>query len=244
MKNQEEIHARFKKVRDLIDSAARSAGRDPRGIRLVVVTKAHSIEVVREAVRGGARLLGENYAEEAIPKIEAIKHSDLGDSRVEWHMIGHVQSRKAKIVAEQFAFLHSLDRIKLARRLNRFCEEKNRILPVLLQVNVSGEESKFGLPATNDKEWYDLLSTVEKLLEFSNLKIQGLMTIPPFLNDMERIRSYFRRLKGLQKYLKKHISQVQWDELSMGMSSDYEVAIQEGATMLRIGEAILGPRPQ
>jgi pyridoxal phosphate enzyme (YggS family) len=157
-------------------------------------------------------------------------------------MIGHVQSRKADMIAANFSMLHSLDSSKLAGRLHRFCGKLNRIIPVLLEFNVGGEESKFGFPAWEEKRWPELKPDIEKILALSHLRVSGLMIMPPFFEDPERTRPYFQQLRKLQNYLANQFPQVQWNELSMGTSVDYIAAIQEGATFVRIGKAILGPR--
>jgi pyridoxal phosphate enzyme (YggS family) len=230
----------YQRVLERIDRAAASAGRDPQDIRLVVVTKGHPVRVVREAVQAGASLLGENYVEEALPKIQAC--SDLPG--LEWHMIGHVQSRKAQEVSEHFPWVHSVDSLKLARRLSHFSAHYGRSTRVLLECNVSGEETKFGWTASDPSAWKQLLPEFEQIAHLPNLNVTGLMTIAPFLPDPEDARPFFRRLRALRDYLSQCIPDVSWNDLSMGMSADYEVAIQEGATLVRIGQAILGPRPQ
>jgi len=233
------IRVRMQRVGEQIAEAAARSGRDPRVVRLVVVTKAQPLEVVRAAVEAGAAILGENYAEEAMAKIIALKEK----SEVEWHMIGHVQSRKAQLVAGHFSMLHSLDSLKLAERLDRSCAELGRTLPVLLEFNVSGEASKYGFPAWDEARWPDLLPELEKILQFSCLRLCGLMTMPPFFDDPEQTRPYFQRLRRLQMYLMKILPRAGWRELSMGTSVDFLAAVQEGATYVRVGQAILGPRP-
>ena len=223
---------------DKIAAAARRSGRDPGGIRLVVVSKAQSLDIVKAAIEAGINLLGENYAEEAVAKISAL----AGKSEVEWHMIGHVQSRKADLVAAHFDMLHSLDSLKLARRLERFCEAAVRTLPVLLEFNVSGEESKFGYPAWDEKRWPELLPEIEQVLRLPSLRVRGLMTMPPFFEKPEHARPYFQRLRRLHDYLAEQFPQGEWRELSMGTSADFEIAVEEEATYVRIGQAILGPR--
>ncbi|HZD55099.1 MAG TPA: YggS family pyridoxal phosphate-dependent enzyme [Anaerolineales bacterium] len=237
---QHMIEHNFQQVMERIAAAARSAGRDSEDVRLVVVTKAHPLEVAEAAVEIGARRLGENYIEEATPKINAL----AGRPEVEWHMIGHIQSRKAQAVVESFDYVHSLDSLKLARRLDRFAGENERLLPVLLELNVSGEESKFGWPAWDDEKAAALLPEIEQIQELDHIRIQGLMTMAPFLPDPEQTRPYFRRLRQIQASLARHFPDTNWGELSMGMSADFEVAVQEGATIVRIGTAILGERPE
>jgi pyridoxal phosphate enzyme (YggS family) len=231
------IRERYQRALAQISETAAGSGRAPGAVQLVVVSKSQPLEVVWAAIAAGVSVLGENYAEEAVGKIAALK-----ETAVEWHMIGHVQSRKADLVAAHFTMLHSLDSLKLAGRLDRFCGELKRRLPVLLEFNVSGEESKSGFPAWDEQRWPDLLADVEKILAFSHLCVCGLMTMPPFFDDPERTRPYFQKLRRLQEFLVKHFPQADWSELSMGTSVDFLAAVQEGATFVRIGQAILGPR--
>jgi PLP dependent protein len=233
------IRENLKHVNERIEIAARSAHRDPADVRLVVVTKAQPIEIVQAAVTAGATRLGENYAEEASAKMEALGRP----TGVEWHMIGHVQSRKARLVCDSFHLIHSLDSLKLAERYEHFAALAGKELPVLLEVNLGGEETKYGWPAWKEEYWEDLPPLVKQISTYSHLQVKGLMTMPPLMPDSEEVRPYFRQLKRLQKYLSQTCPQVSWNELSMGTSADFEVAIQEGATYVRVGQAILGPRP-
>jgi pyridoxal phosphate enzyme (YggS family) len=157
-------------------------------------------------------------------------------------MIGHVQSRKAKIVCEHFSLVHSLDNKKLAERLNYYAGEAGKVLPVLLEFNLSGEESKSGWSANDENQWDKFLPEIDQINSFTQLRVQGLMAMPPLFDDPEYARPYFKKLRKLQGYLKSIFPDIDWKELSMGTSSDYRVAIQEGATLIRIGQAILGPR--
>lgn len=236
--NESNIKENLSKVLNNIEKIAIASGRDPRRVKLVVVTKGHSLEKVIEVVEAGARLLGENYVEEALPKISAL----VGNLNLEWHMIGHVQSRKARLVVEHFHWVQSVDSFKLASRLNRFAMELNRVVPVLLECNVSGEETKFGWNAWEESKWSMLLSQLEPLMQLPHIEIRGLMTMPPFSVNPEDSRPYFQRLRRLRDYLSRHFRDVDWSELSMGMSNDYPIAIQEGATFVRIGTAIMGER--
>ncbi len=197
------------------------------------------MEVVRAALQAGARIFGENYPNESVNKILALPPQ----SGVEWHMIGHVQSRKARLVIEHFDLLHSLDSVKLAERLDRIAEEAGRVLPVLLEFNVGGETSKYGWPAAEAAQQKALLPEVESILGLPHLEVRGLMTMPPLETDPEQARVYFRKLREIRDRLEKRYPQIGWRELSMGTSMDFETAIQEGATMVRIGTAILGSRP-
>jgi len=223
---------------DQIASAARKSGRPPDEIRLVVVTKTQPLEVVQAAIAAGVRILGENYPEEGVMKIQSL----AGQSGVEWHMIGHVQSRKARIVADHFALLHSLDSLKLAQRLDRFAAERGHVLPALLEFNVGGEESKSGWDASDPSRWAGLLPDIASILELSHLRIRGLMTMPPLGTDPEDSRQFFLRLRRLREHLTSQFPQTDWSELSMGTSADYPVAVEEGATLVRVGTAIVGAR--
>ncbi|MDD2922309.1 MAG: YggS family pyridoxal phosphate-dependent enzyme [Anaerolineales bacterium] len=232
------IREKYLRALENIAEAARGAGRDPAGVRLVTVTKTQSVDVVRAAIEAGIPILGENYPEEGVMKIQSL----LNFSAVEWHMIGHVQSRKAQLVAENFNFLHSLDSLKLAKKLDRFCGEAARILPVLLEFNVGGEESKSGWDASDESRWSALLGDVSAVIALPNLQLRGLMTMPPLGETAEFSRPFFRKLKRLQTYLQERFPQTSLSELSMGASADYEVAVQEGATFVRIGTSIVGAR--
>jgi hypothetical protein len=234
------ISKNYRAVLDRISTAARKSGRISSDVHLIVVTKGQPLNKVNAAVEAGAQLLGENYADEGVGKIQAM----TGHSSVEWHMIGHIQGRKARLVCEYFTCVHSLDSLKLAERLDRYAFEFGRRLPVLLECNVSGEESKFGFPAWQEEAWEGLFNNFARILHLPNIAVRGLMTMAPYSLDPETARTYFDRLRRLRDLLKNVFPQTDWLELSMGMSADYEVAIEEGATMVRIGEAILGPRPK
>ena len=233
------VSANLNRVRERMEKAARAAGRDPADVKLVVVTKTQSLEAVNDAVLGGARLFGENYAEEALPKINTFQHKD----GIQWHMIGHIQSRKARLVSENFDLVQSLDSLKLAVRLDSFCEQRDRPLPVLLEFNLSGEETKFGWHSADEKRWGELIPELSQVMSLAHLQIEGLMTMPPLFDAPELTRPFFRKLVFLRDFLRRELPGSQWDELSMGTSADFEIAIQEGATMVRIGQAIFGRRP-
>jgi PLP dependent protein len=232
------IRTNIAAIQERIEQAAVASGRESTDVRLIVVTKAQSLEITRSAILAGASILGENYPEEALPKMEA-----LGDRiPVDWHMIGHLQSRKARIVAEHFDMLHSLDSVKLAAKLERLLEEIGRTLPVLLEVNVGEEDSKFGWAAFDRKKWEELIPIVDEIRRFQHLQISGLMTMPPLYVEPEKSRPYFQRLHSLRAYLREQFPDLAFKELSMGTSVDFEAAIAEGATFVRIGQAIVGPR--
>ena len=238
MNQTNSIRDNLERVKERIHLAAQAVGRDGDQVRMIVVTKGHPFEIVKAAVSAGVKELGENYVEESLPKISLLSQ----ESQVRWHMIGHIQSRKAKSVSEQFDWVHTIDSLKLARRLNRFAGESGRRIPFLLECNVSGEETKYGWATWNELEWEPLAQVILPILEMENLIPRGLMTMAPFFDRPEQARPYFQRLRRLSEYLSGEFPQYDWDELSMGMSGDFEVAVQEGATMVRIGTAILGER--
>ena len=232
------IRDNYHRTLDQIATAARKSGRSPEDIRLVVVTKSQPLDVVQAAIEAGVRILGENYPEEGVTKIQSLPPQ----SGVEWHMIGHVQSRKARLVAGHFELLHSLDSLKLAKRLDRFAAECGRVLPVLLEFNVGGEESKSGWDASDESLWDSLHPDIQSILDLPNLRVHGLMTMPPLEGDAEDSRRFFLSLRLLRDYLAFTFPQADWAELSMGTSADYTVAVEEGATLVRVGTAIVGAR--
>lgn len=236
---QTTIRKNLERVRTRMIEAAQSAGRDINSTRLVVVTKGQPVSVIRAAVEAGATILGENYPEETLPKMQEIGMQP----GLSWHMIGHLQSRKAGLVAVHFDTFESLDNLPLAQKLERILALQNRRLPVLLEFNVGGEESKYGWDASEERHWERLLGDVENVLHLPHLEVRGLMTMPPFAEDPETSRPYFDRLRRLADYFSGRFQAQSFSELSMGTSGDFEVAIQEGATLIRLGTAILGPRP-
>ena len=237
-----EVKAQIRKnlelVQERIDNAAHKAGRTPGEIKLLVVTKTHPVEIIENVLAAGAVNLGENYVDEARDKIVALQQY----TQCQWHMIGHVQSRKSSQVVDYFNYLHSLDSVKLAQRLSSQAREKNKTLPVLLEFNLSGEESKSGWRVGSETDLEDLLPDIEKVIHLENLQVCGLMTMPPYFDNPEHARPYFRKLFRLRELLQRQFQYIDWKELSMGMSGDFEVAIEEGATWVRIGQAILGAR--
>jgi pyridoxal phosphate enzyme (YggS family) len=219
-------------VRDRMAAAARRASRDPAEVRLVAVSKTVAVARLQEAAAAGQRLFGENYLQEARPKVAA-----LGPG-VEWHFIGHLQSKKAKGAVELFDLIHSVDRPKLAQALEETAARRGKVQEVLIQVNLAGEESKSGAaPATMP----DLLREIRSC---PHLRVMGLMTMPPWLADPEAVRPYFKALRELRDSLRlMSLTESMLPELSMGMSGDFEAAIEEGATLVRVGTAIFGSRP-
>ena len=232
------IRERYLQTLEQIEKSARKSNRDPRDIRLVVVTKTQPIEIVQAAIEAGIKILGENYPEEGVMKIQSL----AAQSGVEWHMIGHVQSRKARLVADHFALLHSLDSLKLAQRLDRFAAEQNRILPVLLEFNLGGEESKSGWDVSNMTNLDKIFPDIQIVLDLPHLRVRGLMTMPPLGTDAEDSRRFFQSLRLIRDQLASRYPQADWHELSMGTSADYTVAVEEGATLVRVGTAIVGAR--
>ena len=225
----EEIRDRLHRVQDQLRAAAARAGRNASSIRLVAISKMMPVGVIREALAAGVAVLGENRVQEARDKIAALP------GRATWHLVGHLQTNKAKFAVELFDLIHSLDSLRLAESLHRSAEQVGKVVRCLVEVNLGGEESKSG---TTEEAIRPLLDHVQRL---AHLRIEGLMTIPPFLPDPEQVRPFFRRLRNLRDKLAGEGFNLA--ELSMGMTHDFEVAIEEGATMVRIGTAIFGPRP-
>jgi pyridoxal phosphate enzyme (YggS family) len=224
-------------VQHRIASASRRAGRQPQEVVLMAVSKTHPTERIRAAYAGGIRVFGENRVQEFSGKADSLL--DLVEA--EWHMIGHLQSNKAAKAAELFAAVDSLDSVKLADRLNAAAEQENKKIPVLIEMNVGGEESKSGVPPeTRDLE--DLLQSAPR---FAALEFRGLMTVPPFSDDAQGARPYFRRLRELRDSIaRRKLPGISMEVLSMGMSHDFEVAVEEGSTCVRVGTAIFGERPK
>ena len=233
-----EIERNLSKLRERIRRAAERAGRNPSEVRLVAVTKGFPPETIRLAAQAGLTEVGENRVEEALPKREAL--SDL--PKLAWHMIGHLQSRKAAQVPGAFQMVHSVDRPKIARLLDRQAASAGLRLPVLLQCNVSGEASKSGWPLADRSTWEAVLTDFEQIAQLPHLQAAGLMTMAPLTPDPEAARPVFRTLRHLAEFLRDR-TPWGWEVLSMGMSDDFEIAVEEGATLLRIGRALFGARP-
>lgn len=225
------IAANLEEVRERIARAARRAGRDPAEVTIVCVTKTFPAEVVRAVVAAGLADIGENRVQEA----EA-KRAQLGDLEARWHLVGHLQRNKAGRALELFDRIHSVDSLDLAAALER---RASRIVPVLLEVNVGEEGTKFGFPPRAEV----LCAAAETILALPHLRLEGLMTVAPFVPDPEEVRPVFRRLRALYEELGARYPEAPWGHLSMGMTDDYAVAVEEGATMVRLGRALLGERP-
>jgi hypothetical protein len=227
-----EISENLARVRERIETAALRCGRDLLKVRLVAVIKTVEAERVRQAISAGVKILGENYVQEAQKKIEILGHN------VAWHFIGHLQTNKAKAAVHLFDLIHSVDSLNLAKELNKQAQQQGKVLPVLLQVNLSGETTKFG---AREKE---IFQVIEELSAMEGLLVKGLMTMPPYFEDPEASRPYYVELRKLgERLAQQKLSRISIEELSMGMSNDFEVAIEEGATLVRVGTAIFGARP-
>jgi len=240
-----DITANLAGIRERIAEAAQRAGRSPEDVTLIAVTKTHPADVVLAAYEAGVRHFGENRAREGISKITAVEPYISGD-RPTWHMIGHIQSRKARRVVEHYDYVHSVDRVKIAQRLSSYIDPDERALPILLECNISGEGSKYGF-ALEDWEENEALqkaffAAVDEILALPGLEVRGLMTMPPYVEDPEEVRPLFASLRILREVLRDRFNSVDWRHLSMGMTNDFEVAIEEGATMIRVGRGIFGPR--
>lgn len=226
------IEKNLSEIRDRIEHAAMLSGRRGKDIKLVAVTKTVGVERIREAVALGVTAIGENRVQEMVEKYEQLK-----DLPVEWHFIGHLQTNKVKYIIDKVDLIHSLDRLSLAREINKRAAKINRKIDVLVQVNVSGEETKFGLFPDQVKEF------IKGIMDMEHIRIKGLMTIAPYTEQPEEVRPIFRRLKQLSEEIRgMGLGGAYMEYLSMGMTGDYTVAIEEGANIVRIGTGIFGER--
>lgn len=231
-----EIKSQIDLIAHNIREKARQCGRAAEDIKLLAVTKTVPPERIIAALDAGIATLGENYLQEALPKIAAL--TELGKS-VEWHMIGHLQTRKAALAIRHFTMIHSVDSWELALEINKRAQKENRLVKALIEVNTGGEPTKNGVAP--DKA----LALALAMSKLDNVALRGLMTMPPWFEDPEKMRPYFRCLRELKQELQAAgIPPAQMQELSMGMSGDYLIAIEEGATIIRIGQGIFGKRPK
>ena len=228
-----DLKANYESILQRIADAALRSGRDPAEVKLVAVSKTHPASTIRAAIAAGCKIFGENKVQEAESKILETERSSA-----EWHLIGHLQSNKARKAVQLFDVIHSLDSVELADRLERICiEDGRKSLPVLVQVDLAREETKSGISET------DLPRLVERLKQCEKLKLVGLMVLPPFFDDPAATRPYFIRLREIRDQLQRQNAFAYGrGELSMGMSHDFEIAIEEGATIVRVGTAIFGGR--
>jgi pyridoxal phosphate enzyme (YggS family) len=219
-------------VQERIAKAASRTGRDPQGVTLVAVTKMMPVERIREAINAGQRVFGENRVQEAQAKIEALGRE------VQWHLIGHLQRNKVKSACDLFDLIESVDSLRLAQDINVRAAQRDIVMPILIQVNIGDEATKSGVPAA------ETLALVLQVSALPHVAIRGLMCVPPAVEIAEHARPFFVELRTLAEQIaRERIPTVAMSELSMGMSHDFEVAIEEGATMVRVGSAIFGPRP-
>jgi pyridoxal phosphate enzyme (YggS family) len=228
---QAHMAANIDHVRSVMAESALRVGRAPEKVTLVAVSKTMPVELVQMAYNLGVTDFGENRVQEALPKIAAFHPQGL-----RWHMIGHLQSNKAAKVVNPFYCVHSVDSLHLAQTLSRHAGEQGKEIIVLLQVNVSGEASKEGMPLTETSE------LARQIVALPHIRVDGLMPIAPLVEDPEQVRPVFRELRLLRERLRSELPQCSWQHLSMGMTDDYSIAIEEGATIVRIGRAIFGER--
>lgn len=227
------IACKIETVLSAIREAQKKFACSTRAVKLIAVTKTVSIARIREAVDGGVWDLGENRVQELLAKVDALPPT------VRWHLIGHLQTNKVKHIIDRVAMIHSLDSLHLAEEIEKRSVAGERITPVLVQVNMAGEETKYGLAP---EEVSDFLG---EMVRFPHLSVQGLMTVAPYVTDAEENRPVFRRMRTLQHQIAAlALPQVEMRELSMGMSNDYTIAVEEGATMVRVGSSIFGERPK
>ncbi|MFZ1985339.1 MAG: YggS family pyridoxal phosphate-dependent enzyme [Desulfatitalea sp.] len=230
---QELIKNNIAQVKARIATAAERCGRAPESIRLVAVAKTHPAEAVQAAVAAGATIIGENYIQEARTKFDALIHLP-----VQWHFIGHLQSNKARYAVRLFQLIHTVDSIHLATELDHQARKAGKVQQILIQVNVSRESSKSGVDEQG------VVSLASGLVRMPHIRVKGLMTMPPYFDDPERARPYFAALRRLRDQVRSlALPNIDMDELSMGMTGDFEAAIEEGATLVRVGTAIFGGRP-
>lgn len=224
-----EIEKNLSRVRERMEHAATKVGRDPREIKLMAVTKTVTVERIQEAIVAGVTIFGENYVQEARSKIE-----EIGQAGIQWHLIGHLQTNKARYAVRLFDLIHSVDGITVARELDKRAAAEGKIVDCLIEVNLSQENSKFGISKERAPE------LAHELRDLKNISLKGLMTMPPYADDPEAARPYFTALRKLKEEIER--DGIPLPELSMGMSTDFAVAIEEGATIVRIGRAIFGER--
>lgn len=218
-------------VRNEITEACKRSGRDPKEVTLIAVSKTKPVSMIEEAIEAGQTVFGENKVQELCSKYEVLPKN------LSWHLIGHLQRNKVKYIADKAALIHSVDSLRLAQTIDQEGKKHNRVIPILIEVNVAGEDTKFGVSVE------EALPLIEKISVLPNILVKGLMTIAPFVENPEENRSVFRRLKQLSVDIgDKNMNNVYMDILSMGMTNDYQVAVEEGATMVRVGTGIFGER--
>lgn len=225
------IENNYKDIQNRIIKACEKVGRDPSEVTLIAVSKTKPVEMLQEAYDAGARYFGENKVQEIQEKYDQLPET------IQWHMIGHLQRNKVKYIVDKVAMIHSVDSLRLAETIEAEAAKRHVKVPILIEVNVAEEDSKFGLKTT------EVLPLLEQICEFSHIEVKGLMTIAPYVENPEENRRIFRQLKKLSVDIaNKNINNINMSVLSMGMTGDYEVAVQEGATMVRVGTGIFGER--
>lgn len=232
------IGTNLDEVKFKIDLALASSGRTAGSARLVVVTKGQPVEKVQALIDSGGILLGENYPEETARKIPGLK----GAENIRWHMIGHIQRRKIKYLVQYFDVIESVESLETSHKLDQKFADAKRTIKILLEVNLSGEQSKQGFALESRERWPEFIQAIRSIMRYQHLEVTGLMTMPPLEIAPEDSRLYFRRCRELGDYVNDQIGRKVISELSMGTSHDYQVALEEGATIVRVGEAIMGPR--
>ena len=230
---REDYISNLKKVKDNIQDAAAAAGRNPKEIKLLAVSKNQSIDAVKILDEAGVNFFGENRVQELEEKNEKLTSENIN---LDWHFIGHLQRNKVKYLMrmENCKMIESIDSLRLAKEVNKRAKKNERVIPVLVEINIAGDENKFGIMPDKAEEF------LKKIIKLKNLKLEGLMTVLPYLDDSEKLRCYFKQMKTLFDKLSEDL--IQLNELSMGMTNDYQIAIEEGATIVRVGRALFGER--
>ena len=225
------ISEQLQTVRNEIAQACKRSGRNPEDVTLIAVSKTKPVSMIEEAIQAGQTVFGENKVQELCSKYEVLPKN------LTWHLIGHLQRNKVKYIADKAALIHSVDSLRLAQTIDQEGKKHNRVIPVLVEVNVAEEDTKFGVSVS------ETLPLIDEISKLSHVRVQGLMTIAPYVDDPEENRPVFRRLKQLSVDISsKNMNNVHMDILSMGMTNDYQVAVEEGATMVRVGTGIFGER--
>ncbi len=225
------VRENYERLMEAIRKSCHRAGRRPEEVRLLGAAKRQPVEKIREAYEAGLRLIGENYVQEAQKKRKLLEDLDLT-----WHLIGPLQTNKARQAVKIFDLVETVDRPSIAQELAKRAQKEGRLLPVFIEVNVGGEETKAGVSPE------ELPGLAETIIALPNLELRGLMTIPPYREDPEEVRPFFAKMRNLLEDLKRRFPEAPLSELSMGMSHDFEIAIEEGATIVRVGTALFGPR--
>jgi len=230
----DDIKKNVERILERVQKAAVSSGRKPEEIKVLAATKTVTVERIGEAIQAGITIIGENYVQEAMRKKDALAEAGFSCA---WHLIGHLQTNKAKYAVRFFDLVQTVDSVDLARELDRRAKGAGKVVQVLIEVNTGGEATKNGVAPQH------LLPLIEEISQLNNISVQGLMTVPPWFDDQEKVRPYFATLRKLKEEVeKRHLPGVVMRELSMGMTDDFEAAIKEGATIVRIGRGIFGER--